>query len=156
MNLVGPLSQQDVELSALYRDASITYGDGNVLGILSINANDFQHRTKRDAEEYPTAPDTSYPVGANEQSTGGEQDEEFVYYPTEQSYKILLYTQYAPILINGTETIVLNDTKTTITTNKRSQNTQTLKVRYNSKARLVSTTNLKNMKSKNLEFAFSK
>lgn len=145
MNLVGPLSQQDVELSALYRDASITYGDGNVLGILSINANDFHQRAKRDAKEYPAPSDTPNPAVANEQTSGGEQAEEFVFYPTEQSYKILLYTQYAPILINGTETIVLNDTKTTITTNKRSQNIQTLKVRYNSKARPVSTTNSKNI-----------
>lgn len=138
VNLIGPSSQQDVELSALYRDATITYGEGNVLGILST-AGGYHQLSKRAVEEGPSDVDAST-VPTNEQADGGrdERSEHFVYYPSESPYKILLYTKYAPVLINGSETIVLSDTKTTITTNKRSQNITTLRVRYNSKARQVS------------------
>lgn len=116
----------------------MTYGEGNVLGILST-AGAYHKLNKRAVEESSDTPDETT-VSSNEQAGGGgeEQSEHFVYYPRDSLYKILLYTKYAPILINGSETIALNDTKTTITTNKRSQYITTLKVRYNSKATQVS------------------
>lgn len=135
--MIGPSSQQDVEISALYRDATITYGAGNVLGILSTNG-DRHILKKRDAEEVPNTPDTTATTANEPSAAGEERDEDFVFYPSEQSFKILLYTKLPPTLIKANETIVLKDTKTTITTNKRSTSVQTLKVRYNSKARPVS------------------
>lgn len=50
IQLVGPESQQDIELSALYKDAVNMYGEGKVLGILASKANEHEIR-KRQAEE---------------------------------------------------------------------------------------------------------
>lgn len=131
VNLVGPTSQQDVELSALYRDAVIAYGEGKVLGILAAKGNNHE-LMKRAAELDETT--TSIPTIRTiiePTLTEDELQEDFIYY-SEQSYKILLHTHSPPILTNGSVVTVLNDTKMTITTNRRSPYVQTLKVRYNS------------------------
>lgn len=141
VNLIGPSSQQDIEMAALYRDASITYGSGKVLGILSTN--DVSHvLRKRDAEvvpvDQPVDPITTA-TSIEQASDGEKQKTDFVFYPIDSAaYKILLYTQLPPTLKNGSDTLVLDDTKTTMTTNKRGEAVKTLKVRYNSQARPVS------------------
>lgn len=130
VNLVGPTSQQDVELSALYRDAVIAYGEGKVLGILAAKGNNHE-LMKRAAESDETT--TSIPTIKTiiePTLTEDELQEDFIYYS--ESYKILLHTHSPPILTNGSAVTVLNDTKMTITTNRRSSYVQTLKVRYNS------------------------
>lgn len=134
INLVGPSSQQDVELSALYRDAVITYGEGKVLGILATKTSDHEIRKRAAAEETTQESQT---VATNSDSESNQTD--FIYYPGDQSaYKILLYTDSPPRLYDGANYTVLNDkVPTTITTDRRNQNEfseqRTLKVRYNYK-----------------------
>lgn len=131
VNLVGPVSQQDVELSALYRDSVIAYGEGKVLGILAAKGNNHE-LMKRAAEldETTTTSSTARTI-IEPVLTEDERQEDFIYY-TGQSYKILLHTHSPPVLTNGSAATVLIDTKMTITTNRRNQNVQTLNVRYNS------------------------
>lgn len=137
INLVGPVSQQDVELTALYRDAVVTNGEGNVLGILATKTSDHEMRKRAAAvEEDPNASSTTTttPIALIEPNLSEDVlQENFIYYPGEQSYKILLHTQSPPRIINGSLVTVLNDPKLTITTNQRNQNVKTMKVRYNSK-----------------------
>lgn len=131
---MGPSSQQDVELSALYRDAVITYGEGKVLGILATKTSDHEIRKRAAAEETTQESQT---VASNSDSESNQTD--FIYYPGDQSaYKILLYTDSPPRLYDGANYTVLNDkVPTTITTDRRNQNEfseqRTLKVRYNYK-----------------------
>lgn len=50
--MVGPASQQDIELSALFNDAVLAYGEGKVLGILATKSDIHDHEiSKREAEE---------------------------------------------------------------------------------------------------------
>lgn len=138
--MVGPTSQQDVELSALYRDAVITYGEGKVLGILATKTSDHEMRKRAAPEEttesqtIPNIPSaTTYP----EPDQGNQT--EIVYYPGDQSaYKILLYISAPPRLFDGNNLTILNDkVPTTITTDRRNQNEnseqRTLKVCHNYK-----------------------
>lgn len=55
INLVGPISQQDVEIAALYKDATLTYGEGKVLGILAHQSEHRHGIHKREAEEKPSS-----------------------------------------------------------------------------------------------------
>lgn len=55
INLVGPDSQQDIELSALYKDAILTYGEGKVLGILATKSNDHLIRKRQTKPVEPAA-----------------------------------------------------------------------------------------------------
>lgn len=137
IHLVGPTSQQDVELSALYRDAVITYGEGKVLGILATKTSDHEMH-KRAVPDESTPESQTIPSVPNAE---GDQDNQtdFIYYPGDQSaYKILLYTDSPPRLFDGNNITVLNDkVPTTITTDRRNANEnseqRTLKVRYNYK-----------------------
>lgn len=138
--MVGPASQQDVELSALYRDAVVANGEGNVLGILATKSSDHEMRKRAADDETDasstttTTTTTTTPISLIEPNLTEEvRQENFIYYPGEQSYKILLHTQSPPRLINGSLVTALNDNKLTITTNQRNQNVKTMKVRYNSK-----------------------
>lgn len=128
--MVGPTSQQDVELSALYRDAVITYGEGKVLGILATRANDHEIR-KRAVPDEPTqeTPATKQTTIETKKSNLTS----FVYYLDTPTYKILLYTSEPPKLFDGNTTTLLNDdVPTTITSNTLNKNeVRTLKVRYN-------------------------
>lgn len=131
INLVGPASQQDVEMSALFHDAVIAYGEGKVLGILATKTSDHEIRKRAAVDDAST---TTTPIPFIEPDIPDEMKrEDFIYYPADQTYKILLHTHSPPRLINGSSVTVLSDTKMTITTNRRNQNSQTLKVRYNSK-----------------------
>ncbi|XP_055385139.1 uncharacterized protein LOC129614516 [Condylostylus longicornis] len=66
ITLVGPASQQDIELGALYRDAVSTYGEGKVLGILSTQAEENHYIYKRDV---------SGDEGEEEEEEGEEKEE---------------------------------------------------------------------------------
>lgn len=117
VQLVGPPSQQDTELSALYRDAVLNFGEGKVLGVLgtkwnphsiekrslgknmNLNVKAKASNATSIAETTPTEEDTTYTNG-------------LVYiYPG----KSILYTKSAPILkifngsTNETETILLEN-----------------------------------------------
>lgn len=51
INLVGAPEQQDIELTAMYRDAVVNYGDRKVLGILASRWDDNHAIKKREAIE---------------------------------------------------------------------------------------------------------
>lgn len=132
INLVGPTSQQDVEMSALYRDAVLANGDGNVLGILATKAN--EQRMKRESNENPdntsttiaTTPIVTSELGSNE-SNGQNK---FVYYPEPgAAYKILLQTHNAPRLFNGSYRNILDSSNLVVTTDQRLPNAKFLKVK---------------------------
>lgn len=138
INLVGPTSQQDVELSALYRDAVITYGEGKVLGILATKTGDHEIRKRAATEE--TNKETQSTTTSSTPDAEQNNQTDFIYYPSDpkSSNKILMYTDSPPTLFDGTKTIELdNKVPTTITTNKRSINDfseqRALKVQYNFK-----------------------
>lgn len=142
--MVGPTSQQDVELSALYRDSAITYGDGKVLGILATRTADHDIRKRATPDENPdNTEQQSNQVNPNTLNQGNSEPEtenqtDYVFYPTneQQSYKILLYTSAPPKLFDGkNETKLFNNVSLTITTNSRGTNQRILKVRYNYKER---------------------
>lgn len=60
INLVGPTSQQDVEIAALYRDATLAYGDGKVLGIVAHYTHEQrQHQVRKRAAEEKEKPTTT-------------------------------------------------------------------------------------------------
>lgn len=141
--MVGPTSQQDVELSAIYRDAVITYGEGKVLGILATKTSDHEIRKRAVPDETTQESQTTASTTTTTATISADADEtnqtDFIYYPGDQSaYKILMYTDIAPRLYDGTNITVLNNiVPTTITTDRRNQNDfseqRTLKVRYNYK-----------------------
>lgn len=144
INLVGPTTQQDVELSALYRDSVITYGDGKVLGILATRATDHDIRKRQASDANPGNPEQSTNNNAattnqaNEPESADNQTD-YVYYPGDQSpYKILLYTSAPPRLYDGKGyTYLYNNVSLTITTNTRNLEQRILKVRYNYKGERV-------------------
>lgn len=146
INLVGPTSQQDVELSALYRDSVITYGDGKVLGILATRSTDHDIRKRQATDGNPGNSDQSANSNAGTTNPANEPESavnqtDYVYYPGDQSpYKILLYTSTPPRLYdgkNGTYLYLYNNVSLTITTNTRNSEQRTLKVRYNYKGERV-------------------
>lgn len=125
---MGPASQQDVEMSALYHDAVIAYGDGKVLGILATKTSD--HEIRKRAAEDDKSSSTTTPISLVEPDIPDEiKREDFIYYPKDGTYKILLHTHSPPRLVNGSSVTVLSD-KVTTTTNRRNQISQTLKLRY--------------------------
>lgn len=65
--MVGDGLQQDVELTALYKDAILNYGEGKVLGILAsrYDMGLEQHRRRRAADEPTTDTPTDEPVQNN-------------------------------------------------------------------------------------------
>lgn len=140
INLVGPPLQQDIELSALFNDAELTYGTGKVLGILATKTSDHEMR-KRAVPIEENASSTASPtttIPATEPPTpesSDDDDTDFTYYPTDnsknQTVNILMHTRSAPILIEGKTRTVLNDKRTMITINRNKQNNYILKVRYN-------------------------
>lgn len=140
--MVGPTSQQDVELSALYRDSVITYGDGKVLGILATKTIDHEIRKRATPIENPgpeqSTNNPSTTDQANESESTSDQTD-YVYYPGDQSpYKILLYTSNPPRLFDGkNSTYLYNNVSLTITTDRRNPEQRTLKVRYNYKGERV-------------------
>lgn len=134
INLVGPTSQQDVELSALYRDAVLANGDGNVLGILATKAN--EQRMKRETNENPdsgsTTTATAPIVTTESNSNESDRQTKFVYYPeTGAAYKILLQTDVAPRLYNGSFRDIL-DSSNFVTTDQRLPNAKFLKIKEKS------------------------
>lgn len=133
-----------MELSALYRDAVITYGEGKVLGILATKTSDHEIRKRAVADETTQESQTTATTSANANANANADADQtnqtdFIYYPGDQSaYKILMYTDIAPRLFDGANVTVLNNiVPTTITTDRRNQNDfseqRTLKVRYNYK-----------------------
>lgn len=141
--MVGPTSQQDVELSALYRDSVITYGDGKVLGILATRTSDHDIRKRATPDENPGNTGNPEQSTNNPSTTNSEPEStnqtDYVYYPSDQSpYKILLYTSTAPRLYDGKDsTYLINNVTLTITTDRRNPEQRTLKVRYNYKGEKV-------------------
>lgn len=145
INLVGPASQQDVELSAFYNDAVNSYGVGNVLGILAIKSNDHELRKRaaNDDNNEDNSPDAT--TQTPELTTLPEPDiatnlaeQDFIYYPdkpAKNSTRILLHTRSPPILFSGTKSTILSS-NATITTNKR-DDTYSLRVRYNTPGKVV-------------------
>lgn len=141
--MVGPTSQQDVELSALYRDAIITYGEGRVLGILATKTSDHEMRKRavtNENQEIQSTPSAPNPVD----NTGSEKKNQtdFVYYGTNPQNNILLYTFEQPSLFDGNSIIPLsgNESDTLITTSWRDQNQigeqRRLKVQYKYKEKV--------------------
>lgn len=134
INLVGPTSQQDVELSALYRDAVLANGDGNVLGVLAAKSN--EQRRKRDTNENPDSSSstsaTAPTVTSESSSNESDRQTKFVYYPEKAAFKILLQTDKAPRLLNGSSRNILDSNKTTdlvTTTDQRVPNVKILKIK---------------------------
>lgn len=134
INLVGPTSQQDVELSALYRDAVITYGDGKVLGILATKTSEHEMRKRAIEPETPEAQTPPAPATTEPEPTNVNG---YVFYPEKNIQTVLLYTSSPPRLNIGGNVTALNDseTQTTVTTNRRNSNEmgeqRVLKVLYN-------------------------
>lgn len=130
INLVGPTSQQDVELSALYRDAVLANGDGNVLGILATKVN--EQRMKRETSENSDSSSSTTvtaPVTSESSSNESDQQTKFLYYPeTGAAYKILLQTDKAPRLFNGSFRNVLDSSNKLVTTDQRHPNAKFLKI----------------------------
>lgn len=132
-------------MSALYRDAVLTYGDGKVLGILATKTSDHDIQ-KRAIDDENIGKETSINPATTIMTTNSEPEPnnqtDYVYYPGDQSaYKILLYTSSPPRLFDGKNSTILdNSVKTTITTDRRAANTnseqRTLKVRYNYKEKV--------------------
>ena len=89
--MTGPVEQQDVEISALYRDAQVNYGKKNILGVLATRNEVVDHSVyKRQAKydstttEGPTTTPGDEPVVQN-----------LVYAAKD---KALLYTTQVPVL----------------------------------------------------------
>lgn len=61
INLSGPTSQQDTEITALYKDAVLNNGEGRVLGIFASKRIPPNRIQKRDAEVNTDGP-TNSPV----------------------------------------------------------------------------------------------
>lgn len=140
INLVGPPLQQDIELSALFNDAELTYGSGKVLGILATKTSDHEMRKRAVAIEESDASSTVSPEqvpAATEPvpEPSDDDDTDYTYYPTDnsknQTVNILMHTRSAPVLIENKTRTVLADKKTMITINRGKQNNYILKVRYN-------------------------
>lgn len=125
IELAGPPSQQDVEISALYRDAMLNYGQEKVLGILATKWNTYHSQDKRhkreaaaqatpvaegtgSVAEAPSAESNAAAVGAAAASgtvsstpvstTEEPMQENYIYY---DAGKTILYTTSAPILKIG-------------------------------------------------------
>lgn len=96
IHLVGPESQQDVEISALYRDAFNTYGSGKVLGILATKMDDHDIRKREAAEEASTTTAVS--------PTDEPVEEDYIY---NAKGKAILYTTTAPILSDNESSVEL-------------------------------------------------
>ncbi|EDS31670.1 conserved hypothetical protein [Culex quinquefasciatus] len=96
INLVGSPTQQDVELSALYRDSSANYGERKVLGILANRWDEYHHELhKREARADDSSTSTT-PAGPTDEP---EIDDAIYSVPG----KALIYITSAPVLnINGT------------------------------------------------------
>uniref|UniRef100_A0A336MJL6 CSON000946 protein n=1 Tax=Culicoides sonorensis TaxID=179676 RepID=A0A336MJL6_CULSO len=92
INLVGDGIQQDVEMTSLYKDAILNYGEGNVLGILASRYDigpETQSRRRRAADEpSSTANPTDEPVENN-----------YIY--VAQNKKGLIWTDEPPLLKLG-------------------------------------------------------
>lgn len=132
--MVGPTSQQDVELSALYRDSVITYGEGKVLGILATRSNDHEIRKRATNDEQSTQETTSSTPTPTATTQEIEQSNEtdFIYYPGDSAnYKILLYTSSPPKLFDGTNTTILNGNVPRLVTTDQRGEQRRLIVRYN-------------------------
>lgn len=85
--MVGPTSQQDIELAAFYKDAVLSYGEGKVLGILATKSDVHDHEiSKRQAQPVPedkketASTTTENPEAAKEVAPEEKQDEALVYH----------------------------------------------------------------------------
>ncbi|XP_058812527.1 uncharacterized protein LOC131677033 [Topomyia yanbarensis] len=98
INLVGSPAQQDVELSALYRDSVANYGDHKVLGILANRWDEPHHVLyKREAKADESVTSTTTPAGPTDEP---EIDDAIYNVPG----KALIYITSAPILsMNSTD-----------------------------------------------------
>lgn len=139
INLVGPPLQQDIELTALFNDAELTYGSGKVLGILASKTSEHEMR-KRAVEELQststaTPPEVPSPNEPAPQEPTEDDHTDYTYYPTDndksQTVNILMHTRSAPVLMENQTRTVLSDRRTMITINRGKQNNYILKVRYN-------------------------
>lgn len=139
--------QQDIELSALFNDAELTYGTGKVLGILATKTSDHEmHKRAVPVEENASSTaspaTTPMPTELPAPEPSEDDDTDFTYYPTDnsknQTVKILMHTRSAPVLIEGKTRTVLNDKRTMITINRGKQNNYILKVRYNNQDKVSS------------------
>ena len=96
---MGPVSQQDVEISAIYNDAVSTYGD-KVLGILATNS-ELEHIRKKREEA------TGTDEAAAPEETTNEPG------PIRNLYraigKTMLYTEVAPYLSDNESRVELNN-----------------------------------------------
>lgn len=52
--MVGPTSQQDTEITALFKDSVTIYGESEVLGMLAYREEEVHYMYKREANEEPT------------------------------------------------------------------------------------------------------
>jgi V-type H+-transporting ATPase S1 subunit len=87
--LTGPVEQQDVEISALYRDAQVNYGQKNILGILATRHEHSIYKRQATSESTTTEIPSTTP-------SGDEPVVENLVY--EAKNKGLLYTTEVPIL----------------------------------------------------------
>lgn len=101
INLVGPASQQDVEMSAIFKDAVNTYGSGKVLGILATKSDDHDIRKReaiastQAATEEPSTTTTTTTTGTPVNPTEEPMEENFVYI---DEGKTMMYTTSPPFL----------------------------------------------------------
>jgi hypothetical protein len=103
INLVGDPSQQDIELSALYRDSIGNYGEGKVLGILATKYDPHDHYIHK--RQAPTEPAPTEGAPTTENPNDDPVQDDYIY---NAAGKIILYTTSAPVIKfpedkNGTE-----------------------------------------------------
>lgn len=104
INLSGSASQEDVELSALFRDAELNFGEKKVLGIL-VNSETHGFRRRREATPAPAT--TEMPVSPTEEPIS----EDYIY---NAPGKALLYVTDAPIVRIYENNITSDEEVTTI------------------------------------------
>lgn len=75
---MGPASQQDTELAAIFQDTERTYGKGKVLGILASKSDEHEMQ-KREAAAIAAAAATEEPSTTSMSPTEEPMVEDFIY-----------------------------------------------------------------------------
>lgn len=105
INLVGSAAQQDVELSALYRDSIANYGDRKVLGILANRWDEYHHELHKRKARAATGGDDSTSTTPATGPTEEPEVDDAIYY---KEGKGLMYITSAPELSLQNESFTLS------------------------------------------------
>lgn len=134
ITLVGSPEQQDVEISALFKDAVNTYGVGKVLGILATDTITVSHRSRRAIENTadkpvtvsstpaPTTPTntgtTTEETSSADSSADETMQENFVYI---DAGKTMMYTTGPPVLADDESSTELRSHGITTTDERKDE-----------------------------------